>query len=163
MLRLAYVRDNEDPDAMARVRVEYLGHQAGTLSDWVPVITPLAGDDAGLFVLPEVDDVVAVGFLNGDQNYPLVLGAIWNGAQAPPARTPTERRFVSRSGHSLTFSDGEDDSITLQDTHNNRIIMNADGITIETEGALKISVGGDTTFETSGEATHSAATISLNP
>ena len=41
--------------------------------------------------------------------------------------------------------------------------MNADGISIETKGDLNISVDGQTTFETRGEATHTAATIKLNP
>ncbi|NBD30718.1 MAG: hypothetical protein GVY31_11860 [Alphaproteobacteria bacterium] len=163
MLKLAYVRDNADPDGMARILVEYLGHDAEARSDWMPVATPLAGDEAGLFVLPEVGDMVAVGFVNGDINRPIMLGAIWNGAQTPPAEAHTERRFVSRTGHSITLSDGDDDGITLADTHDNIITMNADGITIETAGDLTITVGGDTTFETGGEATHTASTIKLNP
>lgn len=163
MLKLAYVRDNEDPDGMARVVLEYLGHDAEARSDWAPVATPLAGNESGLFTLPEVGDMVAVGFINADINQPIVMGAIWNGAQLPPADSYTERRFVSRNGHSLTLSDGDDDGITLQDTHDNKIIMNAEGITIETPATLTIKVGKNTIFETDGEATHSASTIKLNP
>jgi uncharacterized protein involved in type VI secretion and phage assembly len=163
MLRLAYVRDNEDPDALARVMVEYLGHDAESRSDWMPMATPMAGDEGGLFMFPEVGDMVAVGFVNGDQNQPIVLGAIWNGAQAPPAESYTERRIVSRTGHAITLSDGDDDGIILQDTHDNMITMNADGITIETRGDLTINVAGNTTIATEGEAEHTASTIKLNP
>lgn len=163
MLRLAYVRDNEDAEGQARVIVEYLGHEAGSSSGWAPVATPLAGNEAGIFVLPEIGDMVAVGFVNGDLNHPIVLGAIWNGAQAPPPGSYTERRFVSRTGHAITLSDGDDDGITLEDTHDNKIVMNADGITLETQGNLTITVAGDTTIATDGEATHTASTIKLNP
>lgn len=162
MLKLAYVREN-DPDGLAQIKAEFMGHTRGTLTDWMPVVTALAGDQAGFYVMPEVGDIVVIGFLNGDDNQPVVMGAIWNGAQAPPANDPRERRFVSRNGHAITLSDGEDDGITLQDTHDNRVVMNADGITIETAGDLRITVAGETTFETNGEATHTASTIKLNP
>ena len=163
MLSLAYVRNTDDPEGIARVALEYLGHAAGSLSDWAPVSTLMAGDEAGVFTLPEEGDLVVVGFLNGDRNAPIVLGAIWNGAQRPPADAITERRFVSRTGHSLTLSDGDADGIILEDSHANRIVMNAEGITIETNGALTIRVGGDTVFETAGESTHTASTLKLNP
>lgn len=162
MFKLAYVREN-DPDGLALVKVEFLGHDTDSLSDWVPVVSPLAGAEAGLYVMPEIDDMVVVGFLNGDRNQPIVMGAIWNGAQTPPANAYTERVFKSRTGHLIALSDGDDDGITLLDTHENKIVMNKDGITLETKGDLKLSVAGDTVFETSGEATHTASTIKLNP
>ena len=163
MLRLAYVRDVEDPNGQARIKVEYLGHDSGSESDWMPVSTPLAGDAAGFFTLPEVDDMVVVAFINGDLDHPVMLGALWNGAQTPPADANTERRFVSRTGHALTLSDGDDDGITMADTHGNRIVMNADGVTIETGGDLVLKASGNTTVDTGGEATHTATTIKLNP
>lgn len=163
MLSLAYVRNTDDPEGIARVAVEYLGHAAGSLSDWAPVSTVMAGHESGVFTMPEEGDLVVVGFLNGDRNAPVVLGSIWNGSQHPPNDAITERCFVSRNGHSLTLSDGNDDGILLEDSHANRIVMNAKGITIETEGTLTIKVAGDTLFETSGEATHIASTLKLNP
>lgn len=163
MLRLAYVRQTEDEGQMGRVTLEYFNHEGAAESDWAPMATVMAGDGVGLFAMPEDGDIVAVGFVNGDLNQPIVLGAIWHGAAKAPAEKPTERRFVSRNGHAITLSDGDDDGIILEDTHKNRIVMNADGITIETEGNLVLTVGGDTTFETSGEATHKASTIKLNP
>lgn len=163
MIRLAFVRDNADPDNLGRVTLEYLGHEGGAVSDWAHMATPFAGDEAGFFALPEDGDLVAVGFTNGDLNQPIVLGALWNGTQAPPAEASTERRFVSRNGHALTLSDGDDDGIILEDAHENKIVMNADGITISTGGDLKFEVTGATEMTTEGEATITASTIKLNP
>lgn len=163
MIRLAYVIDVDDPDQLGRIKLEYLGHEPGAQSDWAMVVTPMAGDETGFFTMPEVGDLVAVGFVYGDLNMPLMLGALWNGAQKPPSQDPKERRFVSRNKHALTLSDGDDDGITLEDAHGNKIVMNKDGITISTDKDLKITVGGKTSFETSGQATFKGATIELNP
>lgn len=163
MIRLAFVTDTADPEALGRVKLEYLGHEAGAESDWALIVTPLAGDETGFFTMPEVGDMVAVAFVNGDLNAPLMLGALWNGAQKPPSDKPTERRFVSRKKHAITLSDGDDDGITLEDAHGNKIVMNKDGISLSTDKDLKITVGGATTFETSGQATIKGATIELNP
>lgn len=163
MIRLGFITDTSDPENMGRVKLEYLGHEAGAESDWMLIVTPLAGDETGFFTMPEVGDLVAVGFINGDLNSPLMLGALWNGDQKPPSDQPTERRFVSRNKHSITLSDGDDDGITLEDSHGNKIVMNKDGISLSTDKDLKIKVGGKTEFETSGEATFKASTIALNP
>jgi uncharacterized protein involved in type VI secretion and phage assembly len=163
MIRLGFILDTADPEQRGRVKIEFLGHEAGAESDWAPVATPLAGDETGLFLMPEAGDMVAVGFVNGDLNQPIMLGALWNGTQKAPADDAKERRFVSRSGHFITLSDGDDDGITIEDTHKNRIVMNADGISIETDKDLTIKVGGKTSFETSGEATIVGSQIKLNP
>lgn len=163
MLRLAHVRDTQDPEERARVRVEYVGQVGTDLSDWMPVVTPFAGDGAGLQLMPEPEDMVVIGFLNGDRDSPVMLGALWPGTQAPPARETTERRLVSRNGHSLTLSDGKADGIVLEDAHGNRLVMSKDGIQIESKGALTLTVSKDTVFETSGEATIMASTLKLNP
>ncbi|NCO86108.1 MAG: hypothetical protein GW886_05715 [Rhodobacterales bacterium] len=163
MLRLARVTDTEDSDKLGRIRVSYLGHEDAAESDWVHVVTPMAGDEGGIFFMPEAGDIVVVGALDGDLNRGVVLGALWSGMQKPPADAATERRIVSRTGHAITLSDGDDDGITLEDSHGNRIVMNADGISITTDKDLTIKVGGATTFETTGEATIKGSTINLNP
>ena len=44
----------------------------------------MAGPARGLYVLPEVDDEVLVGFEHGRPDAPFVLGALWNGKDKPP-------------------------------------------------------------------------------
>jgi hypothetical protein len=45
----------------------------------------LTRPDGGQFWLPEVGDEVLVAFAGGDPDRPVILGALWNPAAAPPA------------------------------------------------------------------------------
>ena len=38
----------------------------------------------GNYILPEVDDEVIVGFLDGDPRDPVIVGTLWNGKDRPP-------------------------------------------------------------------------------
>jgi uncharacterized protein involved in type VI secretion and phage assembly len=84
---LAEVVDVADPQRLGRVQVKLFnfggadGHDAAV---WARVAVPFAGADRGAFMIPDVGDEVLVGFVNGDFRYPIVLGGLWNGADAPP-------------------------------------------------------------------------------
>jgi uncharacterized protein involved in type VI secretion and phage assembly len=162
-LTLGRVIDIEDPENLGRVKLTYhtLGDDAP--SDWVPVASISAGPDAGAYFMPDLDDVAVVGFIAGHINQPIALGFIWTGDGAPPGASPRERMFKSRKGHALTLSDEAEDGILIEDAHGNKILMNKDGITIETGQALNIKAGSTATIEASGEATMKGAPIQLNP
>ncbi|HEX8309329.1 MAG TPA: phage baseplate assembly protein V [Allosphingosinicella sp.] len=162
-LALGHVADVEDPEQLGRVKLTYptLGDEAQ--SDWASVASIGAGPDAGAYFMPEPGDVAVVGFIAGHINQPIVLGFIWSGDGAPPGATPQERVFKSRKGHSVTLSDEAEDGILIEDSHGNKILMNKDGITIETGKALNIKAGSTATIEASGEATMKGSPIQLNP
>jgi phage baseplate assembly protein V len=162
-LTLAHVTDVEDPETLARVKLTYLTLGTEAESDWVPVASISAAPDAGAYFMPEVGDVAVVGFLGGHINQPIVLGFIWSGDGAPPGATPKERVFKSRKGHALTLSDEAEDGILIQDAAGNKILMNKDGITIESSKALNIKAGSTAVIEASGEATMKGKRIQLNP
>ncbi|MEO8681354.1 MAG: phage baseplate assembly protein V [Vicinamibacterales bacterium] len=74
------------------------------------VMMPMAGGGRGMHFFPEPGDEVVVGFLVGDTNNPIILGAVWNRDSKPPdqARQSSRndvRTIVTRSGHELTFDD----------------------------------------------------------
>jgi len=48
------------------------------------VATPFAGAERGAFFIPDVGDEVLVSFVNGDPRFPVVIGSLWNGSDAPP-------------------------------------------------------------------------------
>lgn len=86
-LQLARVVSVNDPQRLNRIEIELLSHsgaprQAGRL--WARVAAPFAGANKGAFFLPDVDDEVVVSFVNGDSRYPIILGSLWNGADAAP-------------------------------------------------------------------------------
>lgn len=162
-LVLGRVTDVEDPENLGRVKLLYPALGDSATSDWAPVSSISAAPDAGAYFMPEPDDVAVVGFIGGHINQPIVLGFIWTGDGAPPAPGPKERIFKSRKGHALTLSDEAEDGILIEDAHGNRILMNKDGITIESAKELNLKATSTAKLEASGEATVKGAPLQLNP
>jgi uncharacterized protein involved in type VI secretion and phage assembly len=123
------------------------------------MVTPMAGKDRGMYLLPEVDDEVLVVFEHGDINYPYIIGALWNGKDTPPENNDdgknNKRTIKSRSGHIIRLddSDGSEkieiidkagkNSITIS-TADNSITITADAdINIKSNsGKIKLSGNG---------------------
>ena len=104
------VTDNEDPDGMGRVRLEFPWRDAEDASAWARVASPMAGPEMGAYFLPEVGDEVLVAFEDGDVHHPYVLGSLWNGEDRPPAENDGDndvRTIRSRSGHEVTLDDDD--------------------------------------------------------
>lgn len=123
-IAVGIVTDNVDPQQLGRVKVKlpWLAEQYET--DWAPAVQLGAGNGRGFQVLPEVGDQVLVAFEHGDPDRPYVLGGLYSTVDKAPAPVPlgkrgseavTERRFTSRLGHRLVFSDvmSTKESITL--------------------------------------------------
>ncbi|MCX6830716.1 MAG: phage baseplate assembly protein V, partial [candidate division Zixibacteria bacterium] len=84
---MAIVTDNNDPEMRGRVKVKFPMKSAsgGDLeSPWLRTTSGYAGNNRGIYFMPEVDDEVLVGFEMGDSNMPVVLGSLWNGMDKPP-------------------------------------------------------------------------------
>ena len=111
------VTNNQDPDALGRVKVRFPWLSDEDESQWARVAAPMAGNDRGVYFLPEVDDEVLVAFEHGDIRFPYVVGALWNGKDAPPASNGDGKNNVrvikSRSGHIVKLND-EDGKETIE-------------------------------------------------
>jgi uncharacterized protein involved in type VI secretion and phage assembly len=152
---------------MGRVKLSFPWRSADDESHWARMAVPMAGADRGTYFLPEVDDEVLVGFADGDVRHPYVLGALWNGQDAPPETNSDGNNDVravhSRSGHELLFDDADqsgkvelksssghtitlDDSsgsetITVEDkTGQNRIEFDATANELSIEAGAKLSI-----------------------
>ncbi len=107
----ALVTDVQDPDNQGRVQVKLPfveESDGGSALAWARLATMMAGGDRGTWFIPEVDDEVLVAFTAGDPRRPVVIGALWNGVDAPPETMDSAnnvRSVTSRSGHKLTFDD----------------------------------------------------------
>ncbi|WP_221410388.1 phage baseplate assembly protein V, partial [Apibacter muscae] len=76
----AIVTDNNDPEGMSRIRVQFPWQKAyGGQSPWIRSITPYAGSGKGMHVVPEIGEEVIVSFENGNAEKPVSLGAMFNG------------------------------------------------------------------------------------
>ena len=168
-VRVGIVTDNDDPNDLGRVRLQFPWREADDESYWARIATLMAGDEYGSYCVPEIDEEVLVAFAGGDIHQPFVIGSLWNGESQPPQEADEDndiRELVSRDGHRLQFDDDESDGglqietnaghkIELDDsdgseqieivdtTGTNRIQLDSDSDTV--------SIEADDTLELSGE------------
>lgn len=155
----AIVTNNEDPDGWGRVKVKYPVFSDDIESDWVRMATPMAGPERGFFWLPEVDDEVLVAFEFSDVRRPYVIGALWNGTDAPPRPVSDvvsggqvqQRVIKTRDGHLIVLEDSPGEPAIriidktgynqmLIESNENKITLQADGdIVIEAQGKVMVS------------------------
>ncbi len=145
------VTNNKDPEGLGRVKVKFPWLSEKEESYWARVLTLMAGNDRGMYFLPEVDDEVLVAFEQGDMSFPYILGALWNGKDQPPGKNDdgknNQRIIKSRSGHQIVLDDTEgEEKIIIQDkTGKNQIVINSK------DNNMNIKVEKDLTIETKGK------------
>ena len=145
------VTNNKDPDGLGRVKVKFPWLSQTEESYWARMLTPMAGNDRGIYFLPEVDDEVLVAFDQGNMNIPYILGALWNGQDKPPETNDdgknNKRVIKSRSGHQIILDDTKGkEKITIEDkTGKNKIVINSQ------DNSMDIKVEKDLTIETKGK------------
>lgn len=161
---IGLVTDLEDPEGLGRIRVEFPWLSEAAVSTWARVATPLAGSELGQYFQPEPGDEALVGFEMGEVNRPYILGYLWNGDNAPPSDDPNVRVIKTVSGHKLVFDDTSgSEAITIEDASgNNKIVMDADGITIESTRDVTIK-GQNVNVEANAQLTAKGNPIHLNP
>jgi uncharacterized protein involved in type VI secretion and phage assembly len=143
------VTNNQDPDGQGRIKVKLPWLSKDVESHWARVVTPMAGNDRGVYFLPEVDDEVLVAFEHGSPEFPYVLGALWNGKDAPPEINDdgnnNMRTIKSRSGHIVRLDDTDgSEKIEIVDGSgaNSVVISTADNsITITADADITIESG----------------------
>jgi uncharacterized protein involved in type VI secretion and phage assembly len=80
---IGVVTNNNDPEQIGRVRVKYPSLSDKEESAWARVLTHHAGNERGIYMLPQVNDEVVVAFENGDPRRPFVVGSLFNGKDKP--------------------------------------------------------------------------------
>ena len=162
----AVVSDLADPDNQGRVKVKLpwsLDPSGAAYEAWARLATMMAGNDRGSWFVPDVDDEVLVSFGGGDPGQPFVVGALWNGKDAPPqamdaAGNNDKKVLKSRNGVTVTLDDTDGaeafvvetpggqrvtlqdgpGSVTIEDANGNSIKLETSGITIE--AGVKVTV-----------------------
>jgi uncharacterized protein involved in type VI secretion and phage assembly len=121
------VTNNQDSGGMARVRVKFPWLSDDNESWWARIAVPMGGNGRGTYFLPEVDDEVLVAFEHGDVRSPYVIGALWNGKDAPPTTNSDGQNNIrvihSRSGHLIRLDDtnGNEKIEVIDKTGGNKI------------------------------------------
>jgi uncharacterized protein involved in type VI secretion and phage assembly len=148
---IGVVTNNQDPKDMGRVKVKFPWLSESGESNWARVASPMAGKERGLYCLPEVDDEVLVMFEHGSVERPYVVGALWNGKDAPPEKNSdkknNKRLLKSRSGHVITLDDTEGaEKISIADKSGNNTLVfdtKANTVTLTSGKDLAIQAKGN--------------------
>jgi len=100
-------------DKYGRVKVQFHWDRYGTKdqnsSCWIRVSSPWAGANYGGIFIPRIGQEVLVDFLNGDPDYPIITGRVYNADQMPPWELPankTQSGVKTRSSKNGTPGDG---------------------------------------------------------
>jgi uncharacterized protein involved in type VI secretion and phage assembly len=106
------VKDNVDPEKMHRVLVELPveSFENKTETYWCRVMSPMAGKNRGLVILPEIGTEVVISF-SYKSLCPYIVGAVYNGGDDRPEPYHNDdeknnlRVFWSRNDHMVIFDD----------------------------------------------------------
>ena len=85
----------DDKEHMGCVKVQFRWDRYGKAdqnsSCWIRVATPWAGNGYGAMAIPRVGQEVVVEFLEGDPDWPIITGSVYNGVNKPPYNLPAEK------------------------------------------------------------------------
>lgn len=129
-------------DRMGRIKVrlrwDHRGDANATGSCWVRVVQPWAGAGWGWQGLPRVGTEVAVAFMDGDCDRPVVMGALYNGDDLPPFPLPAGRTRTGLRTRSMPRgSKAEFNEFSFEDKRGE------EQVTLRAQRALRVEAGGN--------------------
>jgi uncharacterized protein involved in type VI secretion and phage assembly len=163
----ALVADINDPDGQGRVKIRlpWTPDQDGaTYEVWARLATLMAGNNRGSWFIPDVDDEVLVAFEGGETRRPYVVGALWNGQDAPPesmdgAGNNYLKVIRSRNGVKITLDDTDGQEQMVIETPGGQKVTLKDGPgTVEAVD----SSGNSIKMESSGVTVTAASKVTIN-
>jgi hypothetical protein len=155
----AKVIDNKDPEKMGRVKVQHVWQKDDEQTHWLDTSQVHAGDSKGFYFVPDIDDIVIIGFINGNPSYPYVKGSMYRKGVKPlnvfeddntsKAIALSQNMYIQfDSGYNINGTDTEIIGITSFDgsSHPNYVLVTKDseyGVVLHSENH-KILIGADT-------------------
>ena len=166
---IALVTQNNDDEKLCRVKVSYPWHDQPRESYWARLSVPMAGNDRGVVMIPEVGDEVLVAFEREDLRFPYILGGLWNGKDKPPITNDdgnNDKRIIkSRDGHYLLYNDNSSTGeVILTHKKGRKISFTKDGWAVEDENGNKVEVqtnSGQMSIEAKGQLNIKAASVTI--
>ena len=130
----AKVKDNEDPNNMGRVRVQF-DWQAQLdekmMTPWLRITQPYAGGEKGFSFIPEIGEEVMIDFEGGNAERPYVSGTLYNGIDNVDSKWVASKNshnkikaIRTRNGHTIEIHDeGNDGYIRIYDHKKENYIL----------------------------------------
>lgn len=111
-LVLATVTSINDEEKWNRVKCLPIGEDNDKETDWCYVMTPMGGENRGLFLFPQVGDLVVLGYLRNDINSPIVLGGYWNSETQAPLTVENDKSedYCLKTKNNVDISIHDEDS-----------------------------------------------------
>ena len=163
----ALVTDISDPDGQGRVKVSLPWSPdtgGGKYEAWARLATMMAGNNRGSWFVPDNNDEVLIAFEAGDTRRPYVIGALWNGSDAPPESMDGggnnyKKVLKSRNGVTVTLDDQDGQETFIAETPGGQKVTLKDG-----PGSVEIvdSNGNSIKLESSGITLTASAKVTIN-
>ena len=134
----AKVKDNEDPNHLGRIRVQFdwqriVSEETGEemLTPWLRMAQPYAGGGKGFSFIPEIDEEVMIDFEGGNAERPYVKGTLYNGPGDVDHQWVANnnshnqiKAIRTRNGHTIEVHDeGNDGYIRIYDNEKENYIL----------------------------------------
>lgn len=168
------------PDKYGRVKVAFPWDLSQTNACWLRVVQPWAGKSWGHQWLPRVGDEVAVSFLEGDPDLPIVVGSVYNADNMPVFALPDNKtqsgiqthsskgggssdynmlRLEDKEGSEEIYIQAQKDWNSLIKNNETRTVQNDRTTTIHTNDSRTVQTGSDSISVEQGSRT---ITVSQN-
>jgi type VI secretion system secreted protein VgrG len=162
------------PDKYGRVRVRFHWDREAKYACWLRVVQPWAGQSWGQLWLPRTGDEVAVSFLEGDPDCPIIVGSVYNAQNMPIFTLPDNKtqsgilthsstgggssnfnmlRFEDKKGSEEIFMQAEKDWNSLIKHDETRTVKNNRTTTIHVNESRTVETGDDTIDVQQGKRT----------
>jgi type VI secretion system secreted protein VgrG len=113
-------------DDLARVKVQFFWDHRGEATDaqsvWARIIQPWAGNGWGAQFIPRVGTEVAVAFVDGDPDRPIVVGGLYNGTNSPIYSKADKTKSGFRTRSSLKGGTSDFNEYTFDDKKGSELI-----------------------------------------
>ena len=130
----AKVKDNEDPNGLGRIRVQFDWQaqlEDGMMTPWLRMAQPYAGGGKGFSFIPEIGEEVMIDFEGGNAERPYVKGTLYNGvgdvdgAWVANSNSANQVKAIrTRYGHTIEIHDeGNDGYIRIYDNEKENYIL----------------------------------------
>lgn len=175
------VQLQNDPDGENRILVKIPTIDNSARGIWTRVASLDAGSERGAVFLPEINDEVVVGFINGDPRHAIVLGMVHSSAKPSPLTAEDvnhKKGFTTRSKMHLLFDDDTKTitidtpagnsiklseagtNVEIKDQNSNKITLDSSGIKVESPMNIELKAGLNLTI--SAGATLSIGGVSVS-
>lgn len=130
----AKVKDNEDPNGLGRIRVQFDWQaqlEDNMMTPWLRMAQPYAGGGKGFSFIPEIGEEVMIDFEGGNAERPYVKGTLYNGvgdvdgAWVANSNSANQVKAIrTRNGHTIEIHDeGNDGYIRIYDNEKENYIL----------------------------------------